>query len=183
MKEIKLTRGFVAIVDDADYARVIAAGRWSARVAPHTVYAQRSVRKSDGRRTTQLLHRFLLGLTDPKILVDHRDRHGLHNWRENLRVATKSQNGANQRRHSNGSSQYRGVSWNNRHHYWHALIEVSGRAIHLGCFIDELDAARAYDLAAFEHFGEFANLNFPPKKPPKKPTSNATPSDSLAVTA
>jgi len=37
--------------------------------------------------------------------------------------------------------------------------------VFLGYFTDEVDAARAYDLTALEHFGEFASLNFPPKKP------------------
>jgi hypothetical protein len=163
MKEIPLSRGLVALVDDCDYERVMAAGPWFALVARpghNTTYASRHIYKSDGRRTAQLMHRFILGLTDPKILVDHKDRNGLHNWRGNLRIATNAQNRANSGKYS-GSSPYRGVSWHNRIRKWCAVIRKDNKLRHLGYFADETEAAHRYDLAARFHFGEFANCNFP----------------------
>ncbi len=109
----------------------------------------------------QRLHRFLLGLTDPKIIVDHEDRNGLNNQRGNLRVATKSQNEANSCKQHGTTSRFKGVSWNKRGGKWEAQIAHR----HLGCFADEMSAALAYDTAARKHFGEFCNCNFPPKKP------------------
>jgi AP2 domain len=166
VKEIPLTRGYVALVDGADFDRVMQAGPWRAQSNRDTVYAVRMVRTSDGKRTLQMLHRFLLGTTDTKVFVDHANRNGLHNWRGNLRIATRSQNKANGRKYRNGvTSQYRGVCWERRAGPWHASIRVNGRKMHLGRFTDELSAALAYDTAAREHFGEFASCNFPPKKP------------------
>ena len=81
MAKIPLTReGFFATVDDADYERVIAAGPWHLLTSAHiglTVYAYRNSRKPDGSQTSQRLHRFILGLTDPKVFVDHINGRGL----------------------------------------------------------------------------------------------------------
>jgi hypothetical protein len=61
------------------------------------------------------------------------------------------------------SSRYKGVSWHKRDKKFYAAIKLNGRPKHLGAFIDEREAARAYDAAAREHFGDFAVCNFPPK--------------------
>jgi len=53
------------------------------------------------------LHRIIMGITDPKIMIDHKDRNGLNNTRENLRIATNSQNQMN--KISTSSSGYMGV--------------------------------------------------------------------------
>jgi hypothetical protein len=152
--EIPLTRGLVAVVDAEDVERVLAAGKWQALVGDHTTYAQRNVYEQ-GQRRTVLLHTFLTGW--PR--VDHRDGNGLNNRRSNLRPATARQNMQNRRIQSNNTSGYKGVGrqWNR----WRATIQIDGRQVHLGTFGDPADAARAYDAAAREHFGEFARLNFP----------------------
>lgn len=162
-REIPLTRGYVAIVDAKDYERV-SQFKWHALVCHHTVYARRQIRQSNGKQIGQLMHRFILGITDPTILADHEDRNGLHNFRGNLRIATRSQNAANQRKRADGSSRFRGVAWYKRGRKWIAFIGRNGKQTHLGYFPDEFSAALAYDAAARDHFGEFANCNFPPKK-------------------
>jgi hypothetical protein len=112
----------------------------------------------DGRRT--LLHRFL---TDPAptALVDHWDLDRLNCRRGNLRVATHAQNSGNVALSSRNRSGYKGVSWDRANHAWKATIRIDGRNQHLGQFGDVVLAARAYDTAAREQFGEFARLNFP----------------------
>lgn len=157
-REIPLTGGFVAIVDEADYAAVMAAGPWHA-TPPRggRVYAQRHVRGARRQKTTQKLHTFLTGWSE----VDHRDRDGLNNRRSNLREATRTQNNANMRLRSDSTSGYKGVSWLTRERLWCARIHVHGRRIHLGGYHTAEDAALAYDRAAREHFGEFARVNFP----------------------
>jgi hypothetical protein len=168
MKWIPLTRGYATLVDDADYERVIAAGPWHTHIQPKrdTVYARRTLaRNAEGKQPTQPLHRFILGVTDSKTKVDHRNRYGLDNRRNNLRITTNSQNGANankSRRRS--SSRFKGVSWHKRIGKWSAHIGIKYKLIHLGYFAEELDAARAYDAAARKHFGDFAKCNLSTKK-------------------
>jgi hypothetical protein len=167
MREIPLTRGYVAFVDDADYERVTAAGPWSAHIDRRkNVYARHTMQhNAEGKQPTLLMHRFILGITDSKVKVDHRNRYGLDNRRENLRLPTNSQNGANANKCRRGaSSRFRGVSWHKRIGKWGAHIGVNRKLIHLGYFAEELDAARAYDAAAREHFGEFAHFNLGQKK-------------------
>jgi HNH endonuclease/AP2 domain len=157
MREIKLSgkcgAGKVALVDDEDYARVIAVGSWQADADRHVMYAVCSRVK---------MHRLVLGVTDPKIEVDHRDNDGLNNVRSNLRIATKSQNAQN-RSFVRGKSRYKGVTWNTKRSEWRANIFVNGHQKFLGAFPEdrEQEAARAYDTAARCYFGEFAHLNFP----------------------
>lgn len=103
------------------------------------------------------LHRLVLGVDDPTIIVDHVDRDGLNNRRRNLRAATKSQNAANVAPRSGCSSAYKGVD--RRGNRWRARVMLSGRYVHLGLFERERDAAAAYDHAVLEHFGEFAVTN------------------------
>jgi hypothetical protein len=160
MQEIKLTKGLVALVDDADYGRVMAAGPWQGHPRKKTAYAMRHVWR-DGKKTAQYLHRFLLGITDPKILVDHGDRNGLNCQRWNIRPATRSENAANAGKCKGFTSQYRGVYVRSSGRF-HARIKVDGKQVYLGSYWHELNAALAYDRAARFFYGAFASCNFPP---------------------
>ena len=95
------------------------------------------------------------------VSIDHIDGNPLNNSINNLRGATHRQNMMNQRPVKNSSSKYLGVGCDRRksEKKWIARIGVLGKQIWLGAFTDEREAAVAYDRAAIEHFGEFANLN------------------------
>lgn len=153
--EIPLCGGEVALIDEADH-QLVRMHFWHHRDG----YAASNVINPDGTRTTMRMHRFLLGLTDPKVHIDHINGNGLDNRRSNLRVATPSQNSANRRKIANATSPYKGVYWQ-KNRRWRAVLTVDRRHISLGMFDDPADAARAYDAAALEHFGPFARLNFP----------------------
>ncbi|MGO8793533.1 MAG: hypothetical protein ACLQLC_01820 [Candidatus Sulfotelmatobacter sp.] len=157
MKTIPLTQGFVALVDDTDYERV-SAYKWSATKVKNTVYGIRKIRTTEGRTTSQLLHRFITGVTDPSIDVDHKDHSGLNNQRHNLRKTVRGEHDGN-RRKTHGSSQYKGVSWSKDKGKWRACIRIE-KTVHLGYFSDEVEAALAYDTAARIRFGVMANCNF-----------------------
>lgn len=93
--------------------------------------------------------------------VDHRDHNGLNNQRKNLRKATQSQNNGNLRKTPGRSSQFKGVSFRRDRGCWKSQIRFHGQLHFLGLFDCEKLAARAYDCAARQFFGEFALLNFP----------------------
>lgn len=158
MKTISLTQGFVALVDDADYERV-SAFKWSASKTKSNVYGVRKIRTPEGRTTSQLLHRFVMGVTDPEIDVDHGDHDGLNCQRSNLRKCVGGENDGN-RTKTHGSSQYKGVSWSKDKGKWRACITIE-KTVHLGYFTDETQAALTYDAAARIRFGVMANCNFP----------------------
>lgn len=159
--KVILSSGLVALVDESAFEQVVAAGPWHA-TPPRggRVYAQRSVRRGDGRRTTQKLHSFLTGWAQ----VDHRNGDGLDNQRSNLREATRTQNNANSRRRTDNTSGFKGVTLDARIGRWNARIHVNGRRRSLGYFATAEQAAVAYDSAAREIFGEFARPNYPKEK-------------------
>lgn len=92
-------------------------------------------------------------------MVDHKDRNKLNDKIENLRAASNSDNARNTNSRKNSGSKYLGVYWHAKNRYWCASVSSSGKTKHLGVFINEDDAAKAYNKAATEHYGEFANLN------------------------
>jgi hypothetical protein len=160
MKEVKLTHGYVALVDDEDYDRV-SQYVWHAKIDHRTVYAATSMPLYNDKLTNIRLHRFVMNIYDSEVEVDHRDHNGLNCQKHNLRVASSSQNSRNMRPHRLSASGFKGVIQSNCHRKWRAKIKVDGKSIDLGTFKLAEDAAKAYDVAALKYFGEFAYLNFP----------------------
>lgn len=116
----------------------------------------------NGNKRCMQLHRYILylnGNLDHSLDVDHKDGNPLNNLKNNLRICTASQNTRNSRRKRNSISQYKGVSFFKRDQKWKAEIYINGKNSFLGLFINEIDAAKAYNTAAILHFGEFAKLN------------------------
>lgn len=161
MKEVQLTLGMVALVDDEDY-EALARHKWTAQKSSggSTFYAVRWGPGGRRNRKRILMHRVITGAVDSQD-VDHKDGNGLLNTRSNLRRATRAQNAANKKIGRNNTSGYKGVYWKPKDARWQALIQPQGRCIYLGEFSDPVEAALAYDRAALEIFGEFARPNFP----------------------
>jgi hypothetical protein len=167
MKEIPLSQGKTALVDDADYERV-SQFKWSAFKTKkgRTFYACRTVYLPDGRSTNQLMHRFILGLTDPSERTDHRDHNGLNNRRHNLRVCTHRQNQCNILKRDR---KFKGITLDRRFGGYDARITINGVQKHLGRFQRAEDAAAAYNLAAIKYFGQFCCLNQLPARKANTP--------------
>jgi hypothetical protein len=147
-REIPLTQGKVALVDDEDF-EVLNAFKWCAYRDRYTFYAHRSMRLPGGRQKTEAMHRVILARKLGRALLkgektDHENGYGLDNRRNNLRLATHAQNGRNcRRRVANPSSQFLGVAWHKDTGKWVAQIVVDGKHIHLGLHSTEITAAQA----------------------------------------
>jgi hypothetical protein len=159
MKQIPLTQGKFALVDDEDYEEVMRY-EWYPNKKSNTTYAIRNVRVCGKYVGTQRMHRFILDLPRDKH-CDHKDGNGLNNTRANIRPCTCRQNHYNQKLSSKNTSGFKGVAWNTRDSKWRAYIKKEGKQIFLGNFFCIVKAAKAYDGKATEIFGEFAKLNFP----------------------
>lgn len=159
MKEISLTRGKVAIVDDCDFYRL---NRWKWHAIKGTSgiwYAARNDRTT-GKHLQVRMHREIAAVMGfPH--VDHWDGNGLHNWRNNLRPCTCSQNQANRGPTCKNRSGFKGVAYNKRLGKWVAYVQCQKVCQYLGVFNTPIEAAQVRDKKAKELFGPFAYLNFP----------------------
>ena len=108
------------------------------------------------------LHRLITNAKKGEV-VDHINGNPLDNRRENLRITTQEFNTKNATKKNSATSKYKGVFRHKRKGYirWKAQIQVNKHKRGLGYFLDEEAAAKAYDIAAKELFGQFAKLNFP----------------------
>lgn len=158
MKEIQLSQGKVAIIDDEDY-EIVSQYKWfyNERYAKTTIHYKKVY-----------LHKFIIN-PPAGYLVDHKDGNTLNNTRNNLRICTHVGNCQNRPGKTNSTSTYKGVSLFRSkkkikdkvytYQAWQAHIMVNGKAISLGKHKNEIDAAIAYNEAAKKHHGEFAKLN------------------------
>ena len=96
---------------------------------------------------------------EEKRCVDHIDGNKVNNHLENLRWATHAENSRNMKKHTDGSSVYKGVSLHKQSKKWVAQIQINGKPKHLGLFANEREAAEVYNAAALVHYKEFARLN------------------------
>jgi hypothetical protein len=160
MKTIQLTKGYAAVVDDADFER-LSHFMWRVLDNPkkRTKYATTIIKVGPKRYRTVLMHRMILNAQSGR-LVDHWDGDGLHNWRTNLRYCSNRQNAQNKRGDRETTSQFKGVHLM-RNGKWRSSINTEEGKKHIGVFVRELDAATAYDAAARRCFGAFARTNFP----------------------
>lgn len=169
---MKITKNMETLIDEVDAD--LANAHWCAHT--HTEkssvchYAVRNAPEVNGKRlypTTIQLHRVILSRMVGRELrgvdqVDHINHNGLDNRRANLRLATPTQNHANQRTQRKiKSSRFKGVCWNARDRKWQVNIKKNNKQLHVGNFDSEIDAAKAYDEKAKQMFEEFCCLNFP----------------------
>ena|SRR5690349_21007426 len=156
MKHIVLTKGQITQIDDIDYPSIL----------EKPCFAIPTKNGYYAKCENEFIHRIVMENILQRPLqsdeeIDHIDLDGLNNKRENLRLATRATNNQNRGKFSNNKSGYKGVSWRESHSKWRATIRLNGRQKFLGQFDDVIEAAKAYDTAAKELFGEFAVLNFP----------------------
>lgn len=150
MKEIKLANNKgIALVDDEDY-EMLKQHKWHLQIRGG--YAATNLNK-----TIKIMHQLIIK-TPKDMETDHIDRNPLNNQKENLRIVTHQQNQMNKKQEG-GTSKYKGVSWRKDTEKWKVEIDFNNKRYNLGCFINEIDAAKAYNKAAKEFFKEYAYLN------------------------
>ncbi len=156
MKEIPLTRGKVAIVDDDMHEYLM---QWKWHIS-HNGYAVRTSSRVFGKQKRIPMHRAIMNPPDG-MLVDHiNSNRKLDNRRENLRICTRAQNVCNTKLSKKNTSGFKGVNWHKRAKKWQAMVQKNNKNFFAGYFDDPEDAAHAYDEKARELHGEFASTNF-----------------------
>jgi hypothetical protein len=156
-KEIILTQGKVAIVDNEDYD-YLNQFKWYASNKNGKFYVARTIRVSKNKKNYILMHRFIMK-PDKGMVIDHLDGNPLNNKKNNLRICTHAENMRNSKININNKSGYKGVSYQENRNNYRASIKFNNKTINIGDFIDPIDAARAYNAAALKYHREFAHLN------------------------
>jgi hypothetical protein len=154
MREIPLSQGKVAVIDDEDFA-LIRQFSWSAEKHRNTFYAV-----TNFNRRHVYMHNLIM--RDSGKETAHEDGDGLNNRRSNLSKVTRQQNSFGIRKVKCGTSKYKGVSLAKdtaKVGIWCAYIHHNYKKIGLGRYTSEEDAALAYNEAAKKLFGKFAVLN------------------------
>lgn len=150
------------ILDDVDYL-VYSQFKWRVQRRDNTIKAViRGTCPKGGKYTTIYLHREIMGVTDPKVSVDHIDGNPLNNQRANLRLCNNAENHWNTKKPANNTSGFKGVSWiktGKRRKRWMAKIRKGKTFLTIGYYLTPEEAGIAYNNKAKELFGDFARLN------------------------
>lgn len=163
MKEIPLTKGKVALVDDEDYDYLMQWKWYAKNDKKDTWYAFRSSYSKNSHHTICItigMHREIMGLKKGnKLQVDHINHNGLDNQKKNLRVCTHTQNRQNARFYKNNTSGVKGVSFEPCSKKWRARIWFDGKFKSLGRYKSKQEAVEAYDEATKKYHGDFSCPN------------------------
>lgn len=149
---------FTVLIDTEDL-ELVSSYKWH---IDNYGYAVHSVWKKDVNLPKIRMHRLILGIEDQR-KVDHANGNPSDNRKCNLRICTQAENLRNKRKqqYTRGaaSSKYKGVYWAKDHDKWRVRVNLNGKSTHVGLFIDEKEAALAYNAKALELHGIYAKLN------------------------
>jgi hypothetical protein len=162
MKEIKLTKGKISLVDEIDYNWL---SKYNWQYNETNGYAFRlSKQEDDGsnynrhKRRKIYMHK-VINNTSNGFQTDHINGNRLDNRRVNLRTVTNRQNQQNRSIDCRNNSGYKGVHFFKRDSNWQAYITYNGKRKHLGYYSNSKLAGIVYNCVAKILFGEYANLN------------------------
>lgn len=152
MKQVTLSKGFVALVDDEDY-EWLSTMRWHRNPSAN---GRNYAAGSRGKKTIYM-HRLVMekALGEPlgRRVVDHLDGDSLNNQRANLKAVTQVENMRNAIKRVTNSSGYVGVVWHTQSKKWNARIKVNYKAISLGLYDCKEEANQARLKAEKELWG------------------------------
>lgn len=149
-------------VSDEDYDELMKY-KWYLVRGGYAARVHNEMKNGHWRPVSVRMHRHIMGVNDPNIIVDHKDGNINNYERSNLRIASYAQNAQNARasKRRDSLSIYKGVSWSARGNSWRVVIRANGKNVNGGTFDNEIIAACRYDQLAREYHKEFAYLNFP----------------------
>ena len=145
MKEIPLTQGKMALVDDEDFDKVNFL-RWHTHKGKNdkTYYAIHS--EWTGSYVKKIRMSRLIMNPPECSVVDHIDGDGLNNQKSNLRIVSQRQNCQN--RHQIKTSKFVGVTFDrwtkNKEKKWMATVVINAKQKMLGRFKTEEEAHEIY---------------------------------------
>jgi hypothetical protein len=162
VKQLTTANGTTFSVSTCDWYRT-----WSRTWRPKYSESSKSTyivgyQRINGRKTTQQLGRFILGITDPDLQCDHIEHDTLRYERSAIRIVTHSEQCANRRRRSdNRTSKFKGVSrdYTSRKPLWRSQIWLNGTNVTIGRYTTAVKAAMAYNERAVAEYGNYAFLN------------------------
>ena len=155
---IPLTKGYFTLIDADDYEWVSYYNWYTMTKSKNGIYAGRKINK--GQHTIYLAREIMDCPND--LVVDHINGDALDNRKQNLRICTHRQNMINRRKiNISQNIPYRGVTKCRVSGRYITVIAPNRKRIQIGRYDSIEDAARAYDNAAKEVYGQFAKLNFP----------------------
>lgn len=157
MKKISLSQGRFALIDAEDFEFL---NQWEWCYSRGYALRNEYIGMIDGKQKAKRIpmHR-LVNKTPDDLQTDHINGDKLDNRKCNLRSCTSSQNHMNKKSPKNSTSKYKGVHWYKKGKKWKSEIRINKKGQYLGYFKSEIEAAKAYNKAAIELFGEFAKLN------------------------
>jgi HNH endonuclease len=157
VKTIELVSKEIVLVDDDFHSKANQYVWFRRGHGTRNIYACRQEKLRKGKYKPILMHREIMGIDDPAVLIDHIDGNGLNNCSSNLRLANRAENGRNRvRLDKNNKSGFRGVC--KFRGLWRAYIHVAGKSIHLGTYETKEEAAMVFDEAAKKYFGTFCGI-------------------------
>jgi len=157
MKEIVLSKGMTAIVDEDDFER-LNQFKWYANYINRYLYARRNIRINGKWASCISMHREIMN-PPAGMVVDHINHNTLDNRKENLRICTIKQNCQNRRSRTKTKTNFKGVTFSDEKGKFRSRINYNGKRVHLGYFDCKVEAARTYNQAATKFYGEYAKLN------------------------
>jgi len=159
MEKIKLSQGKFTLVDDNDF-KALNQFKWYARPSRKIFYATRNSNPRKLKLPQIQMHRVIIGEIPKGKEVDHIDGDGLNNQRNNLRLASISENAMNKGAYKNNKSGHKGICWNEREKKWSATGKLPNKKQkNLGDFKNIEDAIKAREKFVLKYYGEFTRKN------------------------